>query len=387
MEQQGQLDRAYWLGMLKRVAEPVLKALAERRLKADMPVEQQEGAYGRERFAHLEAFGRTMTGIAPWMESGAAEGEEGELRKRFIALALAGVDAATDPSSPDYMNFGDDYQPIVDAAFLSHALLRAPKALLEPLRRDERVRANLVQALQATRSRKPWFNNWLLFAAMIECALERLGAQADPMRIDYALRQHEQWYLGDGVYGDGPEFHFDYYNSFVILPMLVDILELVGDRDPVWSAMRERVRARAVRHAAIQERLIAPDGSFPPIGRSLVYRSGSFQLLAQIALRGELPPEVAPAQVRGALTAVLCRTLEAPDTFDTDGWLRIGLAGHQPGLGETYICTGSLYLCSASLLPLGLPPSDPFWSGEAVPWTSQRAWGGLPVPIDTAFKG
>ena len=27
-----------------------------------------------------------------------------------------------------------------------------------------------------------------------------------------------------------------------------------------------------------------------------------------------------------------------------DGWLRIGFCGHQPGVGETYISTGSLYL-------------------------------------------
>ena len=32
------------------------------------------------------------------------------------------------------------------------------------------------------------------------------------------------WYKGDGVYGDGPPFHWDYYNSFVIQPMLLNIL-------------------------------------------------------------------------------------------------------------------------------------------------------------------
>ena len=50
------------------------------------------------------------------------------------------------------------------------------------------------------------------------------------MRIDYALRQHDQWCKGDGLYGDGASFHFDYYNSFVIQPMLVDILDAVGGR-------------------------------------------------------------------------------------------------------------------------------------------------------------
>src|SRR5204863_6587221 len=139
---------------------------------------------------------------------------------------------------------------------------------------------------------------------------------------------------------------------------------------------------RAKRYAAVQERLIAPDGSFPAIGRSIAYRCGAFHLLAQSALRRQLPGDLSPPQVRGALTAVIRRTLEAPDTFDGNGWLRIGVCGHQPGVGESYISTGSLYLCSVAFLPLGLPPADPFWSAPPAPFTQQRAWSGQPFPID-----
>ena len=144
--------------------------------------------------------------------------------------------------------------------------------------------------------------------------------------------------------------------------------------------MRAPVLARARRHAAVQERLIGPDGTFPAIGRSIAYRAGAFQLLAQIALRRALPEGVAPGQVRAALSAVLLRTLDAPGTFDANGWLRIGLAGHQPGVGERYISTGSLYLCATAFLPLGLPPDDPFWAQPAQPWTARLAWSGAPVP-------
>ena len=70
-----------------------------------------------------------------------------------------------------------------------------------------------------------------------------------------------------------------------------------------------------------------------------------------------------PAQARAALDAVIRRTLDAPGTFDADGWLQIGLCGHQPGVGERYISTGSLYLATTAFLPLGLPPDDPFWIG------------------------
>ena len=135
----------------------------------------------------------------------------------------------------------------------------------------------------------------------------------------------------------------------------------------------------------MQERLIAPDGSYPVTGRSITYRAGAFQTLAAVALVGALPKELPPAQVRGALTAVLRRTLEPAGTFDAQGWLQIGLAGHQPHLGEAYISTGSLCLRSGALLPLGLPAGNPFWMGEAVPWTSQKAWGGTDLPADHAI--
>ena len=78
--------------------------------------------------------------------------------------------------------------------------------------------------------------------------------------------------------------------------------------------------------------------------------------------------------------------MEAPGTFDEKGWLRIGLAGHQPGLGEPYISTGSLYLCSAIFLPLGLSPDDAFWSEPEAEWTSKKIWAGLDQPCDHAIQ-
>ena len=288
-----------------------------------------------------------------------------------------------DPASPDALNFNVGRQPLVDAAFLAQAILRAPRALWTEL--DPTRRSQLVRALESTRTILPGANNWLLFSATVEAALAKMGAWWDRMRVDYALRQHEQWYKGDGIYGDGLDFHWDYYNSFVIHPMLLDVLAAVGDESPGWQRLHEPMLQRARRYAAVLERQISPDGSFPAIGRSLAYRCGAFHLLAQMALRRQLPMEISPGQVRAALSAVIRRTLDAPGTFDDAGWLRIGLAGHQPGLGERYISTGSLYLCAVALLPLGLSADDQFWTAPAQPWTAQRAWSGQPIPIDHAL--
>ena len=377
-------DRAYWCQIAARLAGPVLGALAQRKLKATMPIEAAPGVKDRPEYTHLEALGRLLCGLAPWLELGGDATAEGTERARLAALARAGIDAATDPASPDFMNFAKGRQPLVDAAFLAQAMLRAPTELWKKL--VPRVQANVVAALQSSHPIAPGENNWKLFATTVEVFLGRVGQKRDDARLFEGLAKHRDWYVGDGFYGDGPEFHWDYYNSFVIQPMLVEALEIVGDEAPEWKALRDKARERLTRWAEIQERLISPDGSYPIVGRSIAYRCGAFQGLALAALRQSLPTDVSPAQARVALTAVIRRTMEAPGTFDENGWLRIGVAGHQPGVGETYISTGSLYLCSVALLPLGLPATNPFWSAPPAKTTWEKVWRGENLAADHALR-
>lgn len=374
-------DRSYWIQILQRLSLPVLTNLAQGTLRQKMPL---EGAAKTPRHGLMEITGRLLAGIAPWLEQPNADSAEKELHAQLGKLAREALRSGADPQSPDYFSAASEVHHIVDGAFLAHAIVRAPDSLYRRL--DSATQQNLIRIFKQIRQYKPYFNNWLLFSAMIETALFKMRADYDPMRIDYAIRQHEQWYLGDGIYGDGPEFHWDYYNSFVIQPMLIDIVEVMSQERDDWKPFREAILQRARRYAVVMERLIAPDGSFPAIGRSLAYRFGAFQVLSQIALRRELPAELPPAQVRSALTAVIHRTMDAPGTFTDDGWLTIGLAGHQPGLGEDYIFTASTYLCATGLLALGLPPEDPFWRDPAVPWTAQRIWSGQDHPLDHAMK-
>ncbi len=377
-------DRSYWLSLAARLADPVLIHLARGTLKQAMPVEVSgQNEADRRKFSHLEAFARLLVGIAPWLEVDLPPGPEQESQQHYRELARQALTVATDPASLDFLNFGGGGQALVDCGFLGEALLRAPNELWRKL--PAVVQNRVAEALEASRGIVPPYNNWLLFSATVEAALAMMGRKWDGVRIDYALRKHSEWYLGDGVYGDGPQFHWDYYNSYVIQPMLLDVLGAVGKNRPAWNDMLPAAWARAKRYAVIQERLIAVDGSFPAIGRSIAYRSGAFHLLAAVALAQQLPPPLKPAQVRSALTAVLRRIFEAPGTFDSNGWLQIGLCGHQPHLGESYISTGSLYLCSAALLPLGLPGSDPFWADPPADWTAKRIWAGQDSAADHAL--
>ncbi len=376
-------DRAYWVAVLNRIASPVLENLARRELRARMPVEARPGTQ-RAGVTHLEAFGRLLAGLAPWLGAPGLTGSELARQAKSIELLHTALDAATDPQSPDFMNFTREGQPLVDAAFLAQGLLRAPQVLWEPL--EPRVKQQVITALKSTRTiATPQSNNWVMFAAMIEAALHHFGEATREARLEGCVRKMLGWYAGDGAYGDGEFFHFDYYNSFVIQPMLLDVLGELATPGSLFQKPQATVRQRARRYAEVQERLIAPDGTFPALGRSTCYRFGAFQLLAQMAWRRELPAEVKPAQVRCALTAVIRRMIEAPGTFDAQGWLQLGFCGHQPALAETYISTGSLYLCAVGLLPLGLPPTDEFWSAPAARWTAQKLWSGENLPADHAL--
>lgn len=378
-------QREYWVGTLCRIADPVLNALERRELKHTMPVEAKQPE--RSACSPMEAFGRLITGMAPWLELPDDGSAEGTLRGKYAEAVRRAIHTATDPASPDYLWSTEPVphpQFLVDTAFFAHGLLRAPNELIAKL--EPETKKQVIALLRRSRIIIPGANNWLLFSAMAETVLGKLGEWSDLMRIDYALRQHEQWFKGDGVYGDGAYFAWDYYNSFVIQPMLLDVMEQnarsFGDGGQRLALIRKRMK----RYAEIQERMIAPDGSYPVTGRSIAYRCGAFQALGQIALREELPENLSPAAVREALTAVIRRTLEAPGTFDASGWLRIGLCGHQPGLGENYISTGSLYLASAGFLPLGLPPENGFWSAPAEEWTSVKVWSGKDFPADHAVQ-
>ncbi|MCU7552558.1 DUF2264 domain-containing protein [Chitinophagaceae bacterium LB-8] len=379
----GQLDRAFWSNMLYKMASPVVFNLAAGTLKQNMPVEQGKVpgySFNAEKVTHLEAVGRTMAGIAPWLALPDDDSQEGRQRKQLRTALLKGISNAVDPGSPDYLNFRTEQQPLVDAAFMAQGFLRAPKALWEPL--DSVTKKRVIEEFKSLRNRSGTYNNWLLFAALSEAFLLSVGEQADPARIDFALKKMPEWYVGDGWYSDGPQFSMDYYNSFVIQPMLVDLYAVLKQHNKVTDSAYQQVLKRMVRHAEFQERIIGVDGSFPPFGRSITYRSGAFQLLAQTALLGQYPDQITPGQVRCALTAMLQKLFLHCNNFDARGWLILGFCGSQPSVADYYTSTGSLYMATLGFLSLGLPATDRFWTDQPAEWTSKKAWSGQPFKKD-----
>ena len=384
--QEEQNKREYWLHYLDQVARPVLSNLASDQLKEKMTVELSSTTDNpelRKQVAYLEAFARTLSGISPWLNGEGGSPEEISLRDQYREWTLQATANAVDPNSRDYMLW-KGYQPLVDASFFALAIVRCPW-IWNHL--DEQVRQNVLTSLRMTKSTIPVYSNWILFSGMIEAFFCKYGLPYDRVRIEYGLREFSQhWYVGDGMFSDGNDFALDYYNSYVIQPYLANILEALRGKDDSFNWYLPDLEKINSRYAEIQERMVNVDGSFPVVGRSVVYRGGAFHHLADMALRQKLPVNMSPAQVRGALTAVIESTLTEPGTFNSEGWLNIGLHGHQPGLADFYITTGSLYLCSTIFLPLGLSPDDSFWTDPEVAWTAKKIWMGQDVPADHSLK-
>lgn len=379
-------DRTYWADLMYKISEPVLSNMSKGELSKNMELELSPTWDGRDkRVTYMECFGRLMSGLAPWLALPDDNTSEGKKRKQLREWALKSYAHSVDPNSPDYLLWRNEGQPLVDAAYIANSFLRAPKQLWEPL--DELTKKRYIEEFKQLRRVDPPYTNWLLFSAMVETFLMSIDEQYDAYRIHSAIRKMEEWYVGDGWYADGEHFAFDYYNSFVIQPMYVEVLEhLVEKKRMVKPEQLETARKRMQRYSMILERLVSPEGTFPVFGRSMTYRAGVFQPLALLSWRKNLPQELPEGQVRAAMTSVLKRMFSAEGNFTQKGFLQLGFAGHQPKLADWYTNNGSLYLTSLAFLPLGLPADDSFWTSSPQDWTSKKAWSGQDFPKDHAVS-
>ncbi|MEK9826164.1 MAG: DUF2264 domain-containing protein, partial [Methylotenera sp.] len=110
--------REDWCEVLWKISEPVFRAAAAGTLKSSMPVVSYK-ADNRAQFSHLEAFGRALSGIAPWLQLQGLGGKELELQTEARALVQKALASVTNPESPDYLNFNQGPQPLVYAAYLA----------------------------------------------------------------------------------------------------------------------------------------------------------------------------------------------------------------------------------------------------------------------------
>ena len=385
-----QSDREYWTALAWQMAQPILENMAKGELQKNMQTEFSPSFDNRNRkVVYMEAFGRLMAGIAPWLtldeNQSLSENEAAKVRQ-LRQWALQAYRNGVDPESPDYLCWGVSGQNLVDAAYIAESFIRAYDALWMPL--DDVTKQRYITEFKKLRSIEPPYTNWFLFSSVIESFIAKAAGlkEYDDFRVMMPIRKTEEWYVGDGWYADGPVFAFDYYTSYVFHAMYLETLQNMIDAKAntrlEYKKYYDRALHRAQKHAIILERFISPEGTFPVIGRSTPYRLAALQPLALIAWYQKLPKDISEGQVRAALTKVMHRMFDQQQNYNPGGYLTIGFCGSQPETADWYTNNGSLYMTSLCFMPLGLPADHTFWTCPAEPWTQVKAWGGQPFPKD-----
>ena len=373
-------DRIFWVDTMQKITYPVLSNLRKGSLRKNMPYisKSSEG----QKTASFEAFSRVFNGIAPWLELGRDNTDEGRLREKYIGMTFKALENAINPNSEDYMFVdGNNKKILSETAIFAQGLLRSKNQIWLNLPID--VQARIIIELKNTRNIAPYDNHWLLFTSIIEATLLEFTGECDMERLRYGVRKFwKEWYLGDAIYSNGDEARQDYYNSLIIHPMLNDILMVMRKYNIEGNDFLNKQLMRTSRLASQLERSISPEGTYPLVGKSLSYRTGIFHALTQASLFKILPKNIAPAQVRTALTAVLKSHFAGNHNFDGNGWLTVGINGNQLDASEKSINSGSVYLCCEVFLPLGLSFNDPFWSDPFEEWSSLKAWNGHSIDVD-----
>ncbi|WP_302215568.1 DUF2264 domain-containing protein [uncultured Prevotella sp.] len=375
-------DRKVWADLCYNIARPVLENMSKGNFQKDFTLELSPKWDGRDtRVAYLEAFARLMAGISPWIALPDDGTPEGAQRKQLHTWAIQAYKNAVDPNNPDHITWLCNVaQPLCDASYLVESFMRAPEATWNQL--DNVTKQRYIDGLKSLRTISPAYNNWLLFRCMVEAFFMSIGEEYDGYVMTVGLRKMSEWYLSDGWYSDGPEFAMDYYNAYAMHPMMVEVVEICKKHNFPTPVSLDLAVKRMNRYNEIIERFISPEGAYPAVGRSVIYRMGAFQTLAMSAWKYGLPESLSNGGVRSALTAVMKRMFAVDGNFTDKGYLQLGFAGHQPGLANYYSNNGSLYMTSLVFMPLGLPATHPFWTAPAEQWTSQKAWSGQPFRED-----
>ena len=96
-------DRAYWVNLLDKISAPILKNMSKGELRKNMTIAFSPTWDKRpSEVAYMEAFGRMLIGIGPFLalpddESSWAAREETNIRRRMKAQALASLSHAANP--------------------------------------------------------------------------------------------------------------------------------------------------------------------------------------------------------------------------------------------------------------------------------------------------
>jgi hypothetical protein len=238
---------------LVRAATALLRPLEQYRSpgKARVKIATATGAGFSETAAQLEGFARPLWVVPSlFLQSNRGSDADGGLGDADLDTAdwLDGLEAGTDPESPEYWgDVGDFDQRMVEMESIAFVLLLAPErfAPREPL-----AKARLAAWLRQINGRRMPETNWRWFRVLVNLALVKaLGVAMEEVRavIERDLALLDSFYLGegwssDGLWGDERK-QADYYSgSFALQFAQLLYVQLSDEFD---QERAERYRAEA----------------------------------------------------------------------------------------------------------------------------------------------
>jgi len=301
----------------------------------------------------LEGFSRALPLFAAWVGSGRSARVRVQTDEvDILDLAAEGFRAGTDPNHPGFWGRArNEGQILVEAhdLALSFWLLKAP--LLERLgvRQAERAAAWLLAAAAAPRPQ----SNWALFPAVIElCLADCFPGRVASRAVAETLAFVQSLHAGRGWFRDGPAGPIDYYSAWGFQYSLAWIRRLrPGLLDP-------GLEAACRRFAEDLPYFLGPEG-FPPMGRSLSYRTAVPAPLIAGAHFGWVPPSLALRALDRTWRHFISRGCLA------DGTLTQGFHGRAPRTVEHYTGPGSpLWGLRSLVWALLFPRDSEFWASD-----------------------
>ena len=331
--------------------EPILPYLERQGALVDF---HEGGASFDMQSSAVEGVVRPLWGLVPLALGGGDTGHWPLLR-RVIAEGV-------DPTHPNYWGPAHDRsQRCVEMAAIGMMWMLLPEQGWYPLTETEK--ANLLAWVDEIQRIELVDNNWLFFAILVQEGLRRIGKPelVDNELHDRYLARIDEWYLGDGWYGDGPELPIDHYNGFAM--HFYALLYAHASSDPQSSRCR-RMRQRAGQFAVQFAQWFAETGETVMVGRSLIYRfaTAAFWGLAITAEQDVLSI--------GAIKGIWARQIRSwrnLPIFTGDGLLTRGYCYPNLVMCEEYNSPTSPYWAMKAFFPLAFPEEHAFWQVEEEP--------------------
>ncbi|MER0239535.1 DUF2264 domain-containing protein [Fulvimarina sp. MAC8] len=302
----------------------------------------------------LEGVARPLWGLVPLSMGGGAF-DHWPLMRKTIA-------AGCDPAHPGYWGRAQDRsQRCVEMAAIGMLLMMLPEEGWYPLTESEKQ--NLLTWLADIQTVQLVDNNWLFFAILVQEGLRKIG-HADLIDEDLQARyldRIDQWYLGDGWYGDGPELPIDHYNGFAMHFYALLYAQYAVNPDPERA---RRYKARAGHFVQEFIHWFARTGETVMVGRSLIYR------FATAAFWGVAPFADQDSLSVGAMKGIWARQIRSwrsKPIFTSDGLLTRGYAYPNLTVCEEYNSPTSPYWAMKAFLPLAYGKDGAFWQAEEEP--------------------